>query len=297
MIPLQFALRRRMMMAGGSLLPSGFTLLAWIKGTGTQYIDTGFVVNKSDNYVLEIDGLFPSQAQVYQGCNGYMQFFTSSKYGISGDSSVAVGNRNTVRVEYANQTEKFFVDGAQIESKLWSAYNGSNVKLALLRMGDANNGWYNGAAAQGTIYGYKVWKNNILVSECVPCIRNSDGAAGVYDVIREQFITPVNGVFLTPDGVTYTVTTNYIPVAGLVTVNGLDLPVSNSTTIYTVPSGATIILRARSESTSQLDITVDDVVVASASPFQSVSYAYAVTKNCTVHVSNSAAGQRSWITT
>lgn len=297
MIPLQFALRRRMMMAGGGLLPSGFTLLAWIKGTGTQYIDTGFVVNKYDKYVLEIDGLFPSQAQVYQGCNGYMQFFISSEYGISADSSVAVGNRNTVRIEYAYQTEKLFVDGAQIESKSWSAYNGSDVKLALLRMGDANNGWYNGAAAQGTIYGYKVQQGNLIVSECLPCIRNSDGVAGMYDIIREQFITSVHGAFLTPDGITYTVTTGYVPVAGLVTVNGLDLPVSNSTTIYTVPSGAPIILRAHSMSTTRLDITVDGVVVASAEPFQSVSYEYAVTKNCTVHVSDSAAGQRSWITT
>ena len=179
-----------------SQLPTEYQEVEYIESSGTQYIDTGFVVNKSDSYVLEIDGLFPSQAQAYQGCNGYMQFITSSKYGISGDSSVAVGNRNTVRVEYANQTEKLFVDGAQIESKSWSAYDGSDVKLALFRLGDINNGWFTGTIAQGTIYGYKVWKNNILVSECVPCVRNSDNVAGVYDVIREQFITNVgSGVF------------------------------------------------------------------------------------------------------
>lgn len=179
-----------------SRLPQGYQEVEYIESSGTQYIDTGFVVNKSDSYVLEIDGLFPSQAQAYQGCNGYMQFITSSKYGISGDSSVAVGNRNTVRVEYANQTEKLFVDGAQIESKSWSAYDGSDVKLALFRLGDINNGWFTGTIAQGTIYGYKVWKNNILVSECVPCVRNSDNVAGVYDIIREQFITNVgSGVF------------------------------------------------------------------------------------------------------
>lgn len=179
-----------------SQLPTEYQEVEYIQSSGTQYIDTGFVVNKSDSYVLEIDGLFPSQAQAYQGCNGYMQFITSSKYGISGDSSVAVGNRNTVRVEYANQTEKLFVDGAQIESKSWSAYDGSDVKLALFRLGDINNGWFTGTIAQGTIYGYKVWKNNILVSECVPCVRNSDNVAGVYDIIREQFITNVgSGVF------------------------------------------------------------------------------------------------------
>lgn len=188
MIPLQFALRRRMMMVGG-LLPSGYTRVDYIQGTGSQYIDTGFVVNKSDNYALEIDGLFPSQAQTYQGCNGYMQFFVSSKYGISNESSISVGNRDTVRIAYANQTATLTVNGSQAESKSWASYSGANVKLGILRMGDVNNGWFNGGAASGTIYGYKAWKNNILVSECVPCVRNSDNVAGVYDVIREQFIT------------------------------------------------------------------------------------------------------------
>lgn len=299
MIPLQFALRRRMMMAGG-LLPSGFTRLAWIKGTGTQYIDTGFIVNKSDNYALEIDGLFPSQTKVHQGANAYLQFYVSTNYGIraGNESTVAVGNRNIVRIEYANQTEKLFIDGVQALSQSWASYTGVNVKLALFRMGDVNNGWFNDKPAQGTIYGYKVWKNNILVSECIPCLRNSDNVAGVYDVIREQFITNAgSGVFFTPDTVTYTVTTGYMPIAGLVTVNGLDLPANNSTTTYIVPSGAIIILRARADANIEMTITVDGTVVATAYPGQSVSYSYTVTKNCTVYASDSAAGQRSWLTT
>ena len=189
MIPLQFALRRRMMMCSGRL-PAGYLQLEYIQGTGSQYIDTGFVVNKSDNYVLEIDGLFPSQTKVHQGANAYLQFYVSTNYGIrvSNESTVAVGNRNIVRIEYANQTEKLFIDGIQVLSQSWASYTGVNVKLALFRMGDVNNGWFNDNPAQGTIYGYKVWKNNILVSECVPCVRNSDNVAGVYDVIREQFI-------------------------------------------------------------------------------------------------------------
>ena len=199
MIPLQFALRRRMMMMAGGLLPSGYTQVNYIQGTGSQYIDTGFVVNKSDNYALEIDGLFPSQAQTYQGCNGYMQFFVSSKYGISNESSISVGNRDTVRIAYANQTATLTVNGSQAESKSWASYSGANVKLGILHLGDANNGWFNSGAVSGTIYGYKVWKNNILVSECVPCVRNSDGVAGMYDVIREQFITNAgSGAFKFP---------------------------------------------------------------------------------------------------
>lgn len=186
-MPFAAALRRRMMGQIG-LLPSGYTRVDYIQGTGSQYIDTGFVVNKSDNYALEIDGLFPSQAQTYQGCNGYMQFFVSSKYGISNESSISVGNRDTVRIAYANQTATLTVNGSQAESKSWASYSGANVKLGVLRMGDTNNGWFSGGAASGTIYGYKVWENSELVSECIPCIRNSDNVAGMYDIVRKQFI-------------------------------------------------------------------------------------------------------------
>lgn len=179
-----------------SQLPTEYQEVEYIESSGTQYIDTGFVVNKSDNYVLEIDGLFPSQAQAYQGCNGYMQFFVGSKYGISNESSISVGNRDTVRIAYANQTATLTVNGSQAESKSWASYSGANVKLGVLRMGETNNGWFNGGAASGTIYGYKVWKDEVLVSDCIPCVRNSDNVAGVYDVIREQFITNVgSGVF------------------------------------------------------------------------------------------------------
>lgn len=285
MIPLQFALRRRMMMAGG-LLPNGYTQVDYIQGIGSQYIDTGFVVNKPDNYVLEIDGLFPSQAQAHQGCNGYMQFITSSKYGISGDSSVAVGNRNTVRVEYANQTEKLFVDGAQIESKSWSAYNGANVKLGILRLGDVNNGWFNGTVAQGTIYGYKIWKNNILVSECIPCVRNSDNIAGVYDVIREQFITNAGtGTFFIPGeeitAWTVTLTGNHIKS----TVNN---SIVYNNTEYTTGSFAVVdgeIIRvhwSNRDETNYGRVLLNGTLVAGGVLGQKGYYSYTVSSNCVI---------------
>lgn len=179
-----------------SRLPQGYQEVEYIESSGTQYIDTGFVVNKSDSYVLEIDGLFSSQSQAYQGCNGYMQFYVSSVYGISADSTKAVGNRDIVKIAYANQTAVLSVNGVQIESKSWASYSGADVKLGVLRMGDTNNGWFSGGAASGTIYGYKVWNDEVLVSDCIPCVRNSDNVAGVYDVIREQFIANVgSGVF------------------------------------------------------------------------------------------------------
>ena len=275
MIPLQFALRRRMMMARG-LLPSEYTQVEYIQGIGSQYIDTGFVVNKSDNYVLEIDGLFLSQAQAYQGCNGYMQFFTSSKYGISGDSSVAVGNRNTVRVEYANQTEKLFVDGAQIESKSWSTYNGSNVKLGILRLGDVYNGWFTGPIAQGMIYGYKVWKNNILVSECVPCVRNSDNKVGVYDIIQKNFITNAGaGTFIAPGMKIYTVKSYGSENGFRASVTVDDVNVKYAT--ISVVEGARCTVSLANDNNAYNSVIVNNATVAGG--FGSVSYTFTIDSN------------------
>ena len=177
-----------------SQLPTEYQEVEYIQSSGTQYIDTGFVVNKSDSYVLEIDGLFPSQTKVHQGANAYLQFYVSTNYGIrdGNESTFAVGNRNIVRIEYANQTEKLFIDGIQVLSQSWASYTGVNVKLALFRMGDVNNGWFNDNPAQGTIYGYKVWKDEVLVSDCIPCYRKSDNIVGLYDL--------VNGVFYTNAG-------------------------------------------------------------------------------------------------
>lgn len=293
---------RRRHMCGGRL-PAGYIQLEYIQGTGSQYIDTGFLVNKNDNYALEVDAAFDSQTQAYQGCNGYMQFYVSSVYGISANSAKAVGNRDIVKIAYANQTAVLIVNGVQIESKSWASYSGANVKLGVFRLGEINNGWFSGTIVIGKLYGYKVWKDGILVSDCIPCQRKSDGAIGMYDVLQSVFrFDPNSGVFLTPDTTMYAVTTGYMPQAGLVTVNGLDLPTNsgNTTTTYTVPSGAIIILRAKDEtytSSSPITITVDGTVVATATNGQSVSYSYAVTKNCTVHASQSAAGVRSWITT
>ena len=202
MIPLQFALRRRMMMAGG-LLPSGYTRVDYIQGTGSQYIDTGFVVNKSDNYTLEIDAQFDaSSSKAFQGANGYMQMYITAKYGIRSDG-VSVGNRDLIVIGYANNIETLTINGVVQETHDWTTeHSGVDEKLGVFRMGNTNNSWFSGTIATGKLYGYKVWKDGILVSECIPCLRNSDSAVGLYDIVLKQFVenagTGVFGYYITP---------------------------------------------------------------------------------------------------
>lgn len=202
MILLQFALRRRMMMVGG-LLPSGYTRVDYIQGTGSQYIDTGFVVNKSDNYTLEIDAQFDaSSSKAFQGANGYMQMYITAKYGIRSDG-VSVGNRDLIVIGYANNIETLTINGVVQETHDWTTeHSGVDEKLGVFRMGNTNNSWFSGTIATGKLYGYKVWKDGILVSECIPCLRNSDSAVGLYDIVLKQFVenagTGVFGYYITP---------------------------------------------------------------------------------------------------
>ena len=156
-------------------LPSGYTKLAYIQSTGTQYVDTGVVVNKADSVRMVLDTHLTSNDS-YGGCNGYMQF----------QSSVGGGVRSTIDVSYSNTTETVTVNGEQKSSQSWASYNGENVKLGIFKMGDANNSWFSGAAQIGKLYSCKIYDNGTLIRDYVPC-KDPSGAVGLYDLTGEQF--------------------------------------------------------------------------------------------------------------
>ena len=50
----------------------------------------------------------------------------------------------------------------------------------------------------GSIYYFKIWDNNKLVRNFVPCYRKKDNKAGMYDTVTKQFFTNSGaGEFLT----------------------------------------------------------------------------------------------------
>ena len=69
-------------------LPSGYTPLEYIESTGSQYVDTGLVVNKTDSYEYILDALLTNGT--LGGANGYLQF----------EGSISDGKRVNIRVSY-----------------------------------------------------------------------------------------------------------------------------------------------------------------------------------------------------
>lgn len=160
---------------GSSRLPSGYTQLEYIQSSGTQYIDTRLVCSQSDNYKIELDCDLTSSAY-YAGANGYLQY----------QASIAGGARSNLTITYANKVETITVNGAVKKTDDWSNFSDTNVKIGILRLGAANNGWYSSNIQSGKIYSCKIYKKSVLVRDFIPG-KNSSGAVGLYDTVNGTF--------------------------------------------------------------------------------------------------------------
>lgn len=163
-------------------LPSGYKRLEYIRATGTQYLDLGVTMEKTDSITLEATMTLDAPSDTrYFGANGYMQIaVTSGGYSINGSAMKPLGKQDIVKCVFASVTESLYINNVLAESKSWSSYNASNTKIGLFKMGDPSNGWYSGAALSGNLYGGTLIKNGVTVCNFIPC-KNASGVAGVWD--------------------------------------------------------------------------------------------------------------------
>lgn len=170
-----------------SRLPDAYTEVQYIQSTGTQYIDSGLTMNKADSYTYSILAQFSNDA--YGGANGYMQFM----------SGIASESKATIKVVYDGEThvERVYVDDTQKSQTDWtSTYNGVNVKIGILKMGDQNNGWFSGTPQIGKIFALTISNGGNLIRDFVPCI-DPTGSVGLYDAVEGKFYGNAGtGVFL-----------------------------------------------------------------------------------------------------
>lgn len=171
-----------------SKLPEGYTEVEYIQSSGTQYIDTGYYVNSGDNYAFEMIATFPSSNNGYMGANGYMQLLINNQYSIGYGSTGVLGTKDIVNIKYVDDVETLTVNGSVIASKSWSGvYSSANVKIGIFQLGNANNVWWtNNNPLSGYLYSYKLYKNNILVRNFVPCI-NPSNVVGLFDLVSGTF--------------------------------------------------------------------------------------------------------------
>ena len=165
---------------------SNYTAIDYLESTGTQYIDTGLTMEKSDSVRLEMEAHLTNNGN-YGGVNGYMQY----------QASLGSGNKGLFVVDYNGSThiEKVTFDGTTKYTQDWtSAYSETNNKIGVIGMGNKGNAWWTDPSANknaqiGKWYYIKVYKSGKLVRDYIPAIRNSDGVAGLYDKVEGKFYT------------------------------------------------------------------------------------------------------------
>lgn len=173
--------------------------LSYIQTSGTQYIDTGVKPSSTIKFVMEFEWVsFPNnEPKIAYGCdagvydnNAFALQYSSGQskvtiyHGSSGSASVTVNTNTRYRIEHKNGEQKFYTvsnNTAIISSQMTTTFSSpQNIYIAALNRGGSTTVY----PACIKIYYCKIYDNNVLVKDFVPCYYKE---YGLYDKINEVF--------------------------------------------------------------------------------------------------------------
>ena len=190
----------------------GYTQLEYIESTGTQWIDTEYVMTSGH----------------FSTFNGNIMWTQSN-----GTANFFYGYRSVNSAEYRGNMRTFFVYGqsaggpagrlairygVQVDNssstisqnkKYNISFDGTNLKVdgeTFIYLSNTYTpavyrnmylfycnctGYYSADVAKfsGRIYNWQIFEDGVLVRDFIPAMRNSDGEVGLYDTVSKQFFT------------------------------------------------------------------------------------------------------------
>lgn len=185
-------------------LPDGYAQYEYIKGGDVQYINTEYRL-ASNNFKTELifksydstfvnSSLFGSESRAASAYYSMVPYGSDSLYyignsqGVAPLSSLSVTLNNKSKhmlTSYANNgTLTVWTDASSDKGTV--SYSGDLDKTLYIYL-CANN--IQGTASQIApmyVYGFKMWDDDVLVRDFIPC-KNSDSVAGLYDVVEGKF--------------------------------------------------------------------------------------------------------------
>ena len=176
-----------------SILPSGYTQVDYIQSSGTQYIDTGLKVDLT--HKVKYEGKFNYPTAGGRQLNGVQGFryigVINNHYQIGNmtnsyeDITVTRNQFNEFSVTFdaPNETISYSIEGVNVEkSKTDYTYSSGN-SICIFSL---NNG---SLPSSCKISHYKIYVDDALVRDYIPCYRNSDNEVGMYDYVNDVFYT------------------------------------------------------------------------------------------------------------
>lgn len=194
--------RRLLINTKKSLLPSEYQQVEYIECTGRQYIDTEYLPTGQ----LRVDGIVnvpePTTELAVVGTssqgwelgftavtstrNRFFSYLVPSNFGsiaVVPESSIYNTMLQFSAINDKNQSFRSLslnVDNAYIESTVINA----NYRLKLYLFNYRNVYYFTGKC-----YNIKIYDDDILMRDFIPCYRKSDNEIGMYDVINNVFYT------------------------------------------------------------------------------------------------------------
>lgn len=188
-------------------LPEEYTAVEYIKSTGTQYINT--VYKPTSNTRIELDvrfenGLATSSNLYVMGVNTTDGCFSINFGGMSSQittfyiwvnaasanggthKQVDVGNTVNARniLSLSNTSFEYGTYSVDLQKGAWETLS-ENLILFGGRKTTGEIVAFN--RYDMLVYGCKIYDSDILVRDFVPCLRNSDNVAGLYDLVNNVF--------------------------------------------------------------------------------------------------------------
>ena len=171
-------------------LPSEYQQVEYIKSTGTQYIDTELVTNnKNIKYEAEIKWTDTTTRQLFGANYGvYFGINSSGKYqfGHAGENATDITATNEefvkimVKYDYTTTPKKIEYQVDQING-IYERDLGSEQRIELFTV--------NENYSKSCVKYFKIYVDNVLVRDFIPCYRKSDNKPGLYDLVNNEFYT------------------------------------------------------------------------------------------------------------
>ena len=172
--------------SGGTTLPEGYVELEYIQSSGTQYINSGVFPNQDSKVEARYQCSQTSSGGIFVSNigwenTGFGVWVNAAAYGNSVMlDTVPLYGPDPLTVILDKGT--LYKDGAQV----WQGSAGNfqvpyvMTILALNRSGSISE------YATATLYYCKIYDNNALVRDFVPC-KDPSGAVGLYDLVGDDF--------------------------------------------------------------------------------------------------------------
>ncbi len=186
-----------------NVLPCAYQRVEYLESTGTQFIDTGYKLNNNCDTELVIEDLV-AELTLYGGrFFGAWTTSTQQRYSfnIYGSVYLAMGYNNessnnayifgTKKTKISGVKNLFYVDDALKYEFANASFETQYTAYLFATHVPEDVSMINPSRLK--IYHCKIWDNNKIVRDFVPCYRKADNVAGMYDL--------ANGVFYTNQGI------------------------------------------------------------------------------------------------